>query len=126
MGFRYIICDDAPFVRELIKEKLFKLGGLCIAESDQVAETIILSEQLRPDYLILDLVLPNQSGVELFHLLPYDLLNIEIVICTSLDRDTVIVKYPNLAKFKYIQKPFHFQQFAQIFKDSNNQEAINE
>lgn len=126
MGFRYIICDDAPFIRELLKDQLFKLNGLCLAESDHVTETVMLCEQLRPDYLILDLVLPNKSGVELFHLLANDVLKISIVICTSLDRDVVLNKYPFLSKYPYIQKPFNFHQLSQMFQINNKSEVINE
>ncbi len=126
MGFRYIICDDAPFIRELIKEQLFKMGGLCIAESDEVAKTVLLCDQLRPDYLILDLVLPNKSGIELFHLITNDLNEMKIIICSSLDRETVLTRSPYLAKYLYLQKPFNSQQLNQIFLSRKKLEVINE
>ena len=57
-----LICDDEPSLRELIRISLD--GPYEFAEADNGEESLELARRLRPDVMILDMMMPRLSGLE--------------------------------------------------------------
>lgn len=57
-----LICDDEPSLRELIR---ISLGGrYAFAEADDGEISLALARSLHPDVVILDVMMPRLSGLE--------------------------------------------------------------
>lgn len=57
-----LICDDEPSLRELIRVSLD--GRYSFAEADDGAQSLEIARRLRPDVIILDMMMPRLSGLE--------------------------------------------------------------
>jgi two-component system alkaline phosphatase synthesis response regulator PhoP len=57
-----LICDDEPSLRELIRVSLE--GPYSIAEANDGEESLQMVRALRPDVVILDMMMPRRSGLE--------------------------------------------------------------
>jgi DNA-binding response OmpR family regulator len=57
-----LICDDEPSLRELIKVSLE--GPYSIAEASDGEESLAIARALKPDVVILDMMMPRRSGLE--------------------------------------------------------------
>ena len=57
-----LICDDEPSLRELIRISLE--GPYEIAEADDGEESLAVAKRLRPDLVILDVMMPRRNGIE--------------------------------------------------------------
>ena len=57
-----LICDDEPSLRELIRVSL--VGPYAIAEADDGEESLEMARRLRPDVVILDMMMPRRNGLE--------------------------------------------------------------
>ena len=57
-----LICDDEPALRELIRISLD--GPYQIVEADDGEESLEIARRLRPDVMILDMMMPRRSGLE--------------------------------------------------------------
>jgi CheY-like chemotaxis protein len=57
-----LICDDEPSLRELIRVSL--VGPYRFAEADDGEESLEVARRLRPDVVILDMMMPRLSGLE--------------------------------------------------------------
>jgi CheY-like chemotaxis protein len=57
-----LICEDEESLRELVRVSLG--DGYRFAEAADGVESIDMARELRPDLVILDLMLPRKSGVE--------------------------------------------------------------
>ena len=57
-----LICDDEPSLRELIRVSL--VGPYRFAEADDGEQALELARGLRPDVVILDMMMPRRSGLE--------------------------------------------------------------
>jgi two-component system, OmpR family, response regulator len=57
-----LICDDEPSLRELIRVSL--RDAYSIAEADDGEESLEIARRLRPDLVILDMMMPRRSGLE--------------------------------------------------------------
>jgi len=57
-----LICEDEPALRELIRVSL--QGPYEFAEADDGEESLEIARRLRPDLVILDVMMPRRSGIE--------------------------------------------------------------
>jgi CheY-like chemotaxis protein len=57
-----LICEDEPALRELIRVSLE--GPYEFAEADDGEESLAIARRLRPDLVILDVMMPRRSGIE--------------------------------------------------------------
>jgi two-component system phosphate regulon response regulator PhoB len=59
---RILICDDEPALRELMRIAL--VGDYEFEEAGTVAEAIELAESFRPDVVLVDVMMPGGSGLD--------------------------------------------------------------
>jgi len=57
-----LICDDEPSLRELIRISL--AGPYEFVEADDGVESLELARRVRPDVVILDMMMPRMTGLE--------------------------------------------------------------
>jgi DNA-binding response OmpR family regulator len=57
-----LICDDEPSLRELIRISLD--GPYTFAEADDGEKSLEIARRIRPDVVILDMMMPRRSGLE--------------------------------------------------------------
>jgi CheY-like chemotaxis protein len=57
-----LICEDEPALRELIRVSLE--GPYEFAEADDGEEALDLARRMRPDLVILDVMMPRRNGIE--------------------------------------------------------------
>jgi CheY-like chemotaxis protein len=57
-----LICEDEPALRELIRVSLD--GPYEFVEADDGEESLALASRVRPDLVILDVMMPRRSGIE--------------------------------------------------------------
>lgn len=76
----------------------------------------------RPDLILLDLNLPGKDGRELLYAMKnhFDLKAIPVVVFTTSDADTDIVRAYELGANCYVTKPIDFTRFSKSLKDILN------
>ena len=57
-----LICDDEPSLRELIRVSLD--GAYSFAEADDGEKSLEIARRLKPDVVILDIMMPRRNGLE--------------------------------------------------------------
>jgi two-component system, OmpR family, alkaline phosphatase synthesis response regulator PhoP len=78
-----LICDDEPSLRELIRVSLD--GPYRFAEADDGEQSLELARQLRPDVVILDMMMPRLTGLEVLAELRQDevFANTAVIVLTA-------------------------------------------
>ena len=65
IGIRVVLVDDHSVVRECIAVVLGDQPGLCVVGHGQTGwEAVSLAARLRPDVMVMDILMPGLSGVE--------------------------------------------------------------
>lgn len=59
-----LIVDDDPIVRLDLKTQVKAIGHTVAGEADSGSQALTLARNLRPDVVLLDIVLPHLSGIE--------------------------------------------------------------
>jgi CheY-like chemotaxis protein len=100
-----LICDDEPTLRELVRASLNR--DYRFAEASDGVVALQLARELVPDAVILDLMLPRLSGLEVLGELRSDerLQNIPVLVMTAWN-DTYDAALAAGAD-RFIAKPFH-------------------
>jgi CheY-like chemotaxis protein len=78
-----LICDDEPSLRELIRISLD--GPYSFAEADDGEESLEIARRLRPDVIILDMMMPRRSGLEVLAEMKQDeeLADVPVIVLTA-------------------------------------------
>lgn len=98
--------DDSLLICKQIRAALTDMPVfLCEAHSGQ--EALELVKQYQPDLILLDVVLPDTDGYQLFHRLKEaDKNNASIIYLTSKDKDEDVIRGFSMGACDYIKKPF--------------------
>lgn len=67
---RILICDDEPALRELMRIAL--VGDYEFEEAETVADAIEVAEQFKPDIVLVDVMMPGGSGLDVVRHLAAD------------------------------------------------------
>jgi CheY-like chemotaxis protein len=78
-----LICEDEPALRELIRISLD--GPYEFAEADDGEESLAIARRLRPDLVILDVMMPRLNGIEVLAELRRDeaLASTSVIVLTA-------------------------------------------
>jgi CheY-like chemotaxis protein len=99
-----LICEDEPALRELIRVSL--QGPYEIVEADDGDESLAVARRVRPDLVILDVMMPRRSGIEVLAELRRDeaLASTPVIVLTAQPetRDEALENGAN----RVINKPF--------------------
>ena len=107
MNARILIVDDEPDVLELLSLDLSKEGYI-IQRAQTGAEALSSIRTTRPDLVLLDIMLPDMSGVQLTGKLKNtpETADIPIILLTAKDSDTDMVVGLSVGADDYVTKPF--------------------
>lgn len=110
-----LVCDDQSALRELIRAALAETDHEVVEAADPF-EALRLAKELRPEVVILDIVLPGRSGLDVLADLRRDpaLAHTRVVLCSagvsSVDR-RVLKSFPAEV---FLPKPFSPRELAEI------------
>lgn len=110
MKIRFIIADDAAFLREILKNVLTSSGAICVGEAANGDEAIELVKTFLPDLVFLDMVMPVRNGIETAKAIKEKFPSVKIIGCSTVDEVQVITKAYEAGFDEYITKPFTKEQ----------------
>lgn len=102
-----LIVDDELPIRELLKYNLEK-EGFTIYQAETGTQALEIARKKMPDLIILDLMLPDMSGLDICRIIKNDkpIAHIPIIMLTAKTEDSDIVGGLELGADDYITKPF--------------------
>lgn len=103
-----LIIDDDDGLREVIKLSLKAVAGWEVISAASGKEGLILAEKLQPDAILLDMILPEMNGQEIWQKLAENPLtkHIPTIFLTASDDLTKVKELLPGKTIKAIAKPF--------------------
>jgi len=102
---KVLIADDTLFFRIALKDMLTEAGYEIIAEAENGARAVELASELKPDIVILDVVMPKKNGLEAARDISHLNLGLKIVMCSSLGYEPIVEDAIRSGANAYIMKP---------------------
>lgn len=116
MPIRVLVVDDAMFMRSMIKDILTNAGGRyeVIGEANNGREAVARFRELQPDLVTMDIVMPQMDGIEatreILKLNP----SANVVICSSMGQEALVVESISAGAKDFIVKPFTAERVLQV------------
>lgn len=84
-----LVVDDSPTDRQYLTDLLAK-NGFKVSTADSAEDALAKVKQQKPDLVLMDVVMPGQSGFQVTRTLSKDeaTKNIPVIICTTKGQDT--------------------------------------
>ena len=107
MGIRKIlIVDDSPTERHVLNDLLTK-AGFEVVTSDNGEDAIVKARQVKPDLILMDVVMPGLNGFQATRAISRDpdTRTIPIILCTSKSQETDKIWGLRQGAVDYMVKP---------------------
>jgi CheY-like chemotaxis protein len=99
-----LVCDDDPSLRELVRAVLG--SRYHFVEAADGSEALEITRELRPDLIVLDVMLPGLSGIEVLEAIraDQDLRDLKVVVITAWSHAEMEAQVAGADRF--VSKPF--------------------
>jgi DNA-binding response OmpR family regulator len=110
---RVLVVDDEPRVGQMLRDVLIELGYV-VKVAVRGAEALRLIPVFQPDLVLLDLLMPEMSGVEVLDHLRRDHPGVRVVILTANEDVEVAQSTLRRGAFDYVRKPFSIDVLERV------------
>jgi len=105
---KILLADDSQFMRKVLLDILTKNGHTDITEAADGNEAIAKFNELKPDLVLLDIIMPNADGMMVLKdIVPK---GGKAIVVSAVGQDEMINQAKDLGALGYIVKPFEEKQ----------------
>ncbi len=107
MATRVLIADDAVFMRNMIRDIFGTAPEFeVVGEAANGDEAISRYDELKPDVVTMDIVMPMKSGIEAVKEICQKHNGAKIVMCSALGQESLVMEAIEAGASDFIVKPF--------------------
>ena len=112
---RILVIDDDPGVREYLEAVLSHWGYSvsAVAAAEQALDRL---DEILPDLIVLDLLLPGMNGIEALHRLKQRLPDIPVVMVSGYGPARTIAECMRRGAADFLRKPFDEDRFRRVLQ----------
>jgi two-component system chemotaxis response regulator CheY len=110
-----LIVDDSEFMRDLLREIL--TGYDIVGEAENGVEAVELFEELSPDVVMMDIVMPIRDGIAATADIVGEHPGARVIMCTSVGQDEQMKAAIKAGASGYITKPFQKPSVLEVLED---------
>lgn len=110
-----LVVDDEPQITEII-DAFLSNAGHNVTVSNQASQALKLAREVKPDVILLDIMMPEMDGYDICNALKKDktTAKIPIVFLTGKDRNDDMGKSFKVGGDMFIKKPFSCERLLEI------------
>ncbi|MCK5237019.1 MAG: response regulator [Deltaproteobacteria bacterium] len=117
MSAKVLIIDDDAFFRRIISDIISKADGFTvIGEANDGIEGLDKLDELQPDIVFLDIIMPLKNGIETAKEISKRANAPKIIMCSTMKSDSIIKDAENCGISAYIKKPPQEEEVLNILR----------
>ena len=122
---RIIVMEDVAFMREIFWQifSATEMNVLCFPSSGE--ELMLKAKELKPDIILMDLVLPNENGIALIKKVRPMYPDINIIAVSSLDDEHIVIEAFKAGVSDFIKKPFTSDEIINSIREVSEQKQLD-
>ena len=113
---KILIADDASFIRARLKDILTKASYEVVAEATNGIEAISMYQEHTPDLIILDIKMPEKTGLEALEEIITLNADAKIVMCSAMGQHATVQEAMSLGAKEFVVKPFQPQRLLEAIE----------
>ena len=106
MAKNILICDDAAFMRMMIKDILTKNGYNIAGEAENGAKAVEKYAELKPDLVLMDITMPEMDGIEALKKIKASDTGASVIMCSAMGQQAMVIESIQSGAKDFIVKPF--------------------
>ena len=106
MGKNILICDDAAFMRMMIKDILVKNGYEIAAEAENGLKPVEQYPDAKPDLVLMDITMPEVDGIDAVRRIIALDPNANVIMCSAMGQQSMVIDAIQSGAKDFIVKPF--------------------
>ena len=106
MAKNILICDDAAFMRMMIKDILTKNGYNIAGEAENGLKAVEKYAEVKPDLVLMDITMPEMDGIEALKKIKAADANASIIMCSAMGQQAMVIESIQSGAKDFIVKPF--------------------
>ncbi len=116
MAKRVLICDDAAFMRVMIKDILTKNGYEVAGEAENGIKAIERYNETKPDLVMMDITMPEMDGIEALKKIKAADANANVIMCSAMGQQAMVIESIQSGARDFIVKPFQADRVLEAVK----------
>ncbi|MDR1700258.1 MAG: response regulator [Lachnoclostridium sp.] len=116
MAKSVLICDDAAFMRVMIKDILSKNGYTIAGEAENGAKAVEKFSELKPDLVLMDITMPEMDGIKALKKIKEIDASSNIIMCSAMGQQAMVIESIQSGAKDFIVKPFQAERVLEAVK----------
>ena len=116
MAKSILICDDAAFMRMMIKDILVKNGYNIAGEAENGVKAVEKYQETKPDLVLMDITMPEMDGIQALKKIKAIDANASVVMCSAMGQQAMVIESIQSGARDFIVKPFQPDRVIEAVK----------
>ena len=116
MAKNILICDDAAFMRMMIKDILTKNGYNIAGEAENGQVAVDKYKELKPDLVLMDITMPEMDGIQALKTIKAADPSALIIMCSAMGQQAMVIESIQAGAKDFIVKPFQADRVLEAVK----------
>ena len=116
MAKNILICDDAAFMRMMIKDILTKNGYNVAGEAENGVKAVEKYQETKPDLVLMDITMPEMDGIQALKKIKQLDPNASVGMCSAMGQQALVIESIQSGARDFIVKPFQPDRVLEAVK----------
>lgn len=116
MAKNILICDDAAFMRMMIKDILTKNGYNIAGEAENGLKAVEKYNETKPDLVLMDITMPEMDGIQALKKIKEIDPSANIIMCSAMGQQAMVIEAIQSGAKDFIVKPFQAERVLEAVK----------
>ena len=116
MAKNILICDDAAFMRMMIKDILTKNGYNVAGEAENGMKAVEKFKEVNPDLVLMDITMPEMDGIQALKEIKEIDANANVIMCSAMGQQAMVIESIQAGAKDFIVKPFQAERVIEAVK----------
>ena len=116
MAKNILICDDAAFMRMMIKDILTKNGYNVVGEAENGLKAVEKYQETKPDLVLMDITMPEMDGIQALKKIKQADPNASVVMCSAMGQQAMVIESIQSGARDFIVKPLQPDRVLEAVK----------
>ena len=105
MAKNILICDDAAFMRMMIKDILTKNGYTIVGEAENGLKAVEKYNETKPDLVMMDITMPEMDGIQALKKIKSGDPSANIIMCSAMGQQAMVIESIQSLSLIHISEP---------------------
>ncbi|MCI9530767.1 MAG: response regulator [Lachnospiraceae bacterium] len=116
MAKKVLICDDAAFMRMMIKDILTKNGYEVAGEAENGKKAVEKYNETKPDLVLMDITMPEMDGIQALKAIKGADPSASVIMCSAMGQQAMVIEAIQSGAKDFIVKPFQAERVLEAVK----------